>query len=149
MIPVISFWVDGLPIAQPRQKQTKFGGNYLPKDHPVQYWKVLVAESYKRAYEQEKNPINLNKPIALTLLFMFPRPKNMQWKTRLWLRLWHTKKPDLDNLIKAVKDSLNGIAWCDDAQVFSLLVQKYICSATDKIGCSVVIEYMESESENA
>lgn len=30
---------------------------------------------------------------------------------------WHTKKPDLDNLIKAVKDSLTGIVYRDDGQI--------------------------------
>lgn len=29
----------------------------------------------------------------------------------------HTKKPDLDNLIKFTKDCLNGVAWHDDSQV--------------------------------
>lgn len=29
----------------------------------------------------------------------------------------HVQKPDTDNLIKAVKDGLNRIAWRDDAQV--------------------------------
>ena len=30
----------------------------------------------------------------------------------------HLKRPDLDNLVKAVTDSLNGILYCDDCQFF-------------------------------
>lgn len=37
---------------------------------------------------------------------------------------WKTSKPDADNTAKIIKDSLNGIAWTDDAQVAELLVQK-------------------------
>ena len=37
----------------------------------------------------------------------------------------HTKKIDCDNLAKIILDSLNGIAYKDDAQVCELLVSKY------------------------
>ena len=35
-----------------------------------------------------------------------------------------TKKPDLDNIAKAVLDSLNGIAYKDDSQIVSMVVSK-------------------------
>ena len=31
--------------------------------------------------------------------------------------LFHTSKPDLDKLVRCIKDALTGIAWKDDAQV--------------------------------
>lgn len=36
----------------------------------------------------------------------------------------HTKKPDVDNCVKAVLDAMNGIVWIDDAQIVSLLARK-------------------------
>ena len=36
-----------------------------------------------------------------------------------------TKKPDADNIAKAVCDALNGIAYKDDSQVVDLTVRKY------------------------
>ena len=33
-------------------------------------------------------------------------------------------KPDADNLAKAALDACNGIIWCDDALICSLLVKK-------------------------
>ena len=35
-----------------------------------------------------------------------------------------TKKPDADNIAKAILDALNGLAYYDDAQVVHLEVQK-------------------------
>jgi len=31
--------------------------------------------------------------------------------------LWHTKRPDRTNLIKAAEDALNMVVWADDGQV--------------------------------
>lgn len=36
----------------------------------------------------------------------------------------HTTKPDIDNLIKGVFDSANGILWTDDKQVVALDAEK-------------------------
>ena len=35
-----------------------------------------------------------------------------------------TKRPDIDNVVKAIKDGLNGIAWIDDSQVVDLVAGK-------------------------
>ncbi len=36
----------------------------------------------------------------------------------------HTKRPDLDNCVKFVKDCLNGIVWWDDSQVYEVHAKK-------------------------
>ena len=40
-----------------------------------------------------------------------------------------TKKPDSDNVLKAICDSLNGIAYRDDAQVVDCIVRKLYSDA--------------------
>ena len=37
----------------------------------------------------------------------------------------YLKKPDSDNIAKAICDSLNGVAWKDDSQISDLIVHKY------------------------
>lgn len=59
----------------------------------------------------------LDGPIHARIRFVFKRKKSVK-------RVHHTIKPDLDNLIKAILDGLNGIAFKDDAQVCSLSATK-------------------------
>jgi Holliday junction resolvase RusA-like endonuclease len=37
---------------------------------------------------------------------------------------YHTMRPDLDNLVKSVKDALTGVIWKDDAQIIRLVAEK-------------------------
>lgn len=76
---------------------------------------------------------------------MMPRPKNMIWKKRPMPRVPHVKKPDSDNLIKAVKDALTGILWRDDCQVWKEQVTK-IYHAGDESPC-VKIQVIEQVTE--
>jgi Holliday junction resolvase RusA-like endonuclease len=36
-----------------------------------------------------------------------------------------TKKPDLDNLVKGIKDGLSKVIWRDDAQIVEMTVRKF------------------------
>lgn len=44
----------------------------------------------------------------------------------------HTKKPDIDNLNKAVSDAITDIGlWEDDSQVYSISASKYYTQKTN------------------
>jgi len=121
---VLSAIVYGAPVAQPRQRHrhvvTKAGGqfdmNYTPKTHPVQQFKADVKDAVMRA-----NPPSalLDCPIVLECRFYLPRPHHLMRKRDLDGALPHTKKPDLDNLYKAVQDGLAKVIWYDDNQIVS------------------------------
>lgn len=130
---MISFVVPGEPIAQPRQRHTRTGRNYIPAKHPIHAWKMAVA-----AKCPAKFPID--GEIRLRVSFYLKRPKAMkadQYRPC-------TKKPDLDNLQKAVCDALNGIAWNDDSQVTEIIAQKKYSSVS--MGMAVItIEEIEQK----
>lgn len=69
-------------------------------------------------------------PVSLSLQFFFPRPKS-HYRTGKYsdqlkanAPLLHISKPDADNLVKLVKDALNGVFWHDDSQVCVLYAEK-------------------------
>lgn len=57
----------------------------------------------------------LEGPVKVTLTAYFSH------KTKTG---WHVSRPDLDNIIKAVLDALNGIVFDDDAAVCELVASK-------------------------
>jgi len=65
-------------------------------------------------------------PLEATLVFYFSRPKN-HFRTGKFSHLlkhdsptWHTKRKDIDNLIKFVLDALNERAYLDDGQIVAI-----------------------------
>lgn len=134
-----SFFVPGEPKAQPRVKafrRGKFTGVYTPKTADA--WKQAVKDSWKKS-SYPKFPWC---PLGVSLSFTMPRPKSHYRANGLLKptqQLMHTKKPDCDNIAKAVLDALTDAgAWTDDAQVVLLNVAKRWCHAGQE-GCEVRI----------
>lgn len=73
--------------------------------------------------QQVKEP--LEKAIRIkSMMFEMPIPKSL--KTKVAHGQMHTKKPDIDNLIKGVFDAANGVAWVDDNRIAELgTIRKY------------------------
>ena len=111
-VSLISFIVDGLPIAQPRHRATARGGfvqHYLPSDHPIHAYKreIMVKAS-------AQNVATIEGAVRLDLLFSFLHPKKGKHRKAQF----KISKADLDNLEKGVMDGLTDAGiWIDDAQV--------------------------------
>jgi len=119
--------VPGVPIAQPRHRATAIGGRarmYLPTSAPVNTYKAAIQLAWHAAGEPR-----LDGPLAVSIDFVFPRPKSKTKKRGDNPRFWHVSKPDLDNLYKATLDAMNGLAFHDDSQVSSCRVRKIVAAA--------------------
>jgi Holliday junction resolvase RusA-like endonuclease len=135
----LSFFAAGIPKAQPRVKAFVRGGHagvYTPDS----------AESWKQAVRQEavaNAPESLiTGPIRLQFDFFMPRPKahlDKHGVPKAKSPVWHCKKPDLDNLIKAVTDAITDTqrVWIDDSQIYQITAVKTY--ALQQSGCSVRI----------
>lgn len=58
-------------------------------------------------------------PVVLTVTFRLPRPQSLPKR-----QLHHTKKPDLDKLVRCTNDALTGVLYIDDAQIVDLHARK-------------------------
>lgn len=140
----IYFDVPAVPVPQPRQRHARRGNfvhNYTPADHPVQSFKASVRMAAQKAYK--KKP--LDRPIKLTLVFVLPRPQRLIWKKRDMPRCRHTAKPDLDNLVKSVKDALSKLVWRDDSLICSLIASKYHASGDEQPHVEVTIVPLDQD----
>lgn len=135
----LDFFVAGIPKAQPRVKAFVRGGHagvYTPDG--AETWKQEVR---RQAVANALESI-LTGPIRVELDFFLPRPKAHLKKDgfpKPKTPVWHCKKPDLDNLIKAVTDAITDtqLVWLDDSQICEITATKtYSMSAS---GCSVRI----------
>lgn len=110
--------IPGKPYPLKRPRRASFGGMFDPKENVEA--KKLVAQIARLAI---RSPIE--GPVSLAAVFEFERPKSHYGKTlKASAPVYHTQRPDVDNLIKTVLDGLNGIAWLDDAQVVSVSGEK-------------------------
>jgi Holliday junction resolvase RusA-like endonuclease len=114
------------PIGQPRHRVTTIGGfarMFLPKEHPVHGFKKAIRTEFGA-----KAP--LSGPVFLDVTAWFSRPKSEIRKIKPMPAYPHAKKPDADNILKAIMDALNGYAWKDDAQVYSVRIDKFVSDGT-------------------
>jgi Holliday junction resolvase RusA-like endonuclease len=121
---MITFFVQGVPKAQPRVKfssRGKFGRAYTPDT--ADDWKALVMIEAKKHFREP-----LEGPLLIDIHFFFSRPKshfNSKGEVKESSPFWHTNKPDRDNLDKCVLDALTSIgAWNDDCQVCAGYISK-------------------------
>lgn len=127
---MIRFTVPAVPVAQPRQRVGVIHGHartYLPDSHPVHVFKAAVADSSSKAFPNGP----LTGPLLLSANFIMPRPKSMTTKRGPNARVYSSKKPDLDNLMKSLADAMNGIAYVDDSQIATARIHKTIAAANE------------------
>ena len=118
------FNVFGLkPVAMPRPRFVR--GRVFSNTPKANAWKGAVRCAALEA-AAACGWTATGSPLAMRLVFSFQRPKNHYTsKGILKSNLEHVpKKPDIDNLSKAVMDALNNVAYTDDAQVVHLDAKK-------------------------
>lgn len=121
----ISFTIPGKPFGKQRPRVVSRGGfarAYTPKE-TVNYENLV-----KISYNVENGSKKLNNTIEAELKAYYPIPKSVSKKLYAEMETETypvDKKPDCDNIAKAILDSLNNIAYNDDSQIYKLTVEKY------------------------
>lgn len=111
---ILTFEIN--PVAKGRPRFSTKGG--FPRAYTPLKTLQFEKDIHWLAKQQWKQP-PLSGAVKVDIIFYLPI-KNK----KLWGEL-HTKKPDLDNLIKNLLDSLNGILYRDDAQIYEIRARKH------------------------
>ena len=112
--------IDITPVAKARPRVTMVGGRaraYTPKK----------SADYERHIAREWAHERQSGAVRLDIVFGMPIPQSWSKKQQDAAAsglILPSKKPDIDNLIKAVMDALNGVAYDDDNQVIELSAKK-------------------------
>lgn len=132
---VTSFIVPGVPIAQPRQRHRAVFSdgkirtiNYMPSKHPVSTYKAAIRLVAAEVYT---GPV-LDEPLLVRIEAVFPRPKNKMWKRKSMPREPWARRPDAENIVKAILDSLTKLIYRDDSLIDLASVRRWMAAGDEQ-----------------
>ena len=134
---VINLVIYGTPVPQSRPKFARIG-NHVTAYDPAK------SKNYKQLVRlwatNQLKKIDGFKPLQNALCveadFYLGIPTSWSKKKRVEAScgvIRPIKKPDLDNLYKAVTDALNGLVWADDAIITDVQIRKRYTADTARV----------------
>lgn len=139
-ISSVSFFVPGQPVGKGRPRAAKRGKHiqlYTPeKTASYENLVATAAHGSMRGAEPIKGACHVDMEIRLMVPVSWSAKRRDQ---ALDGQILPTKKPDMDNVLKAVFDAINGIVWQDDVQVIQVQASKRYSAIP---GVAVVIKPM-------
>ncbi len=125
MPDTIKFTIPGAPVAKGRARSFLRQGriaHYTPQ-------KTAQYENLVRLVAQQATGKAAPVTCAVTLIIRAFLPIPTSWSRKKHLaaavgEIVPTKRPDLDNIIKAIKDGANTVIWIDDSQVIDIHASK-------------------------
>lgn len=130
----VEFTVPGIPVGKGRPRFTKNGHHpYTPQktqdyeDKVVQCWQCQSGKGFAAGV-----------PLRATVTAFFTVPKSTSKKKAAAMDgTPHTKRPDADNVAKAILDALNGQAYNDDSAIALLTVRKYQTTGASRVEVTI------------
>lgn len=120
------FTVPGEPRGKGRPRFVRAGGyvrTYTP-DATAAYENLV-----RICYQKDGGPMfEKDKPLRLDVWIYMKIPESASKSRKLHMlvgRIRPTKKPDADNVLKAILDGLNTVAFHDDSQIVEIEVHKF------------------------
>lgn len=122
----IQFHIPGAPVGKGRPKVSSRGGKFarLYTPEKTANYEGMVALAAQSAMAGRPP---LEGPVRVQLLISLPVPASWSKKKQaaaLARQVLPTKKPDADNVIKAIFDGMNGVVWVDDVQACDIRTVK-------------------------
>ena len=136
----ITFAVPGKPQGKARPRFSK-GHTYTPKQ--TAEYEALIRRMYQLAGGKM-----FEGAVHIRIMILYPIPKNTpKIKAQQMLQgyILPTKKPDGDNVEKAVADALNGVAYADDSCIVRASWEKWY---TERENCGLVVTIRSADEKH-
>jgi Holliday junction resolvase RusA-like endonuclease len=135
---IVSFHAPGLPISQGSKRHVG-GGRMIESSRKLAPWRANVAQSAAAAMGDK--PL-LDEPLWMAVMFSFWRPQ-AHYRTGKYAEMLKPSAPaqpitypDIEKLVRAVNDAIEGIVFRNDSQVVRLFAEKVY---DKQLGASVVL----------
>ena len=119
----IRFVIPGKPSGKGRPRF--YGGHAVTPENTREYEK-MTAMLFRASARGEKFTDKVPIRVSIEACYRIPAKATKAQKEKIASgELMPCIKPDADNIAKIILDSLNKVAWDDDAQVTELTIQKH------------------------
>lgn len=116
----MTFTIPGEPVGKGRPRVDR-GRAHTPEK--TKAYEEKVKWCYRAAHGRLHEG-----PLRMVVTAVYRIPKSASRRTREAMidgEIFPTKIPDIDNVVKCIMDSLNKLAYKDDAQIVRLFAQKF------------------------
>jgi Holliday junction resolvase RusA-like endonuclease len=140
---MIWFFVPGNPVAKARSRTVR--NKHTGKVHSFTPENTVIFENLVKTKAQEAmggaEPITGALEVCINVGLSIPTTWSEKRRNEaLRGEIAPTKKPDLDNVVKAIKDGMNAIVYRDDNQVVRVSASKHYTATP---GVFVLVRKME------
>ena len=137
--------IPGQPAAQARPR---FANGRAYRAGRSVHWETAAAHLMAEAWTKEHPPgVRATGPLVLDVTAVFQRPKRMIWKRRPMKREPHYRRPDLDNVIKAICDAVQASGIIDDdGAICAIQARKCYASGDESPHVAIVLRWAVPEA---
>jgi Holliday junction resolvase RusA-like endonuclease len=124
---IAKFTVHGEPQGKGRPRFSTVAGHVKTRtpDQTVVYENLIQME-YRSQCGSLRFPEDAMLDVRVMAYYSIPKSASKKKRAAMLAHeIRPTKKPDFDNIGKVVCDSLNGVAYRDDAQIVDAMVRKF------------------------
>lgn len=147
----IEFFAPGAPVGKGRPRAARRGAGVVmfTPGRTADYEALVATTAAATLAGDAPTHQLLDGPLEAVLEMRFPVPAS--WSKAKRARAlagveWHTSKPDIDNVAKAVLDACNGVVFRDDSQIVILTATKEF---SETPGVRVVIREVQTAELDA
>lgn len=138
----INFTVMGEPKGKGRPRFCRNTGHAITPKDTVNY-ETLVKMEYTQACGEQMFPDDAMLDMRIKAYYSIPKSASKKRHAAMLSGdIRPTKKPDMDNVIKIIADSLNKIAYRDDTQIVDCQVRKFY---SEKPRVEVMIQTIDKD----